>query len=103
MSKPQSNRSYLPESELRKHFNEMDIVGQADRGELLAIVLSSPLAPPEANQPQSTVSQMVEYRRSDLTLVCLAHRYLCPDGTIGGSGRPDPKVLRIGDTLYFKS
>jgi hypothetical protein len=29
--------------------------------------------------------------------VALAHQFLLPDGTLGGSGRPDPKVVVTED------
>jgi hypothetical protein len=32
--------------------------------------------------------------------VARAHRYLRPNGTLGASGKPDPKTVRIGRTLY---
>jgi len=28
------------------------------------------------------------------------HRYLQPDGTLGASGRPDPKRVNMGDVIY---
>jgi hypothetical protein len=33
----------------------------------------------------------------------LVHQYLRPDGKVGGSGRPDPKAVLDGDTLYLLS
>jgi hypothetical protein len=34
--------------------------------------------------------------------VMSTHRFLRPDGTLGGSGKPDPKELLVDDTMYFK-
>ncbi|MCY4437144.1 MAG: hypothetical protein OXE05_07405 [Chloroflexi bacterium] len=33
----------------------------------------------------------------NLRPVALVHQYLQPDGKVGGSGRPDPKWLRLPD------
>ncbi len=32
-------------------------------------------------------------------LIARAHRYLRPNGTLGGSGLPDPKWLRLSDRI----
>jgi hypothetical protein len=32
--------------------------------------------------------------------VALVHQYVRPDGSIGGSGLPDPKRVVIGGTVY---
>jgi hypothetical protein len=43
---------------------------------------------------------MVSYR-SGLQEIAKAHRYLFPDGRVGGSGRPDPKMmLCCGVVMY---
>jgi hypothetical protein len=46
------------------------------------------------------LSQTVEYYDGD-NRVALVHQYLRPDGTIGASGRPDPKALLEDGILYF--
>jgi hypothetical protein len=33
--------------------------------------------------------------------VAVAHQYLRPDGTLGASGRPDPKAIFSEDVLYI--
>jgi len=42
---------------------------------------------------------MIQYRRRDGPTVALAHRYLRVDGTLGASGRPDPKRLYLADEI----
>jgi len=32
--------------------------------------------------------------------VALAHRYLLPDGTVGASGKPDPKSMKHEGKFY---
>ena len=87
---------------MRRRFNEASYIERAERGELTVVVLypSDRLAPPEAGQKPGTLSQTISYRDLDGNEVARAHRYLCPDGTIGGSGRPDPKRLLQDGVLY---
>ncbi len=42
---------------------------------------------------------MVLYSLPDSTPVALVHQYVRPDGTLGGSGLPDPKVLVVGNEV----
>ena len=42
------------------------------------------------------MSQTVDYLSLDGQLVARVHQYQRPDGSVGGSGRPDPKWLRVG-------
>jgi hypothetical protein len=43
----------------------------------------------------------VVWRDANGTLVADCHQYLRPDGSIGASGKPDPKRLRIGNVVYI--
>lgn len=52
-------------------------------------------------QPVCTRSQAVAYVLDDGTRVAVVHQYLRPDGSIGGSGLPDPKrLLWHGEILF---
>lgn len=53
-----------------------------------------------ANEPFCTRSQMVSYRDPTGNEVARVHQYLRTDGTIGASGRPDPKRLLVDGILY---
>jgi len=53
-----------------------------------------------ANEPFCTRSQMISYRDVQNNEVARVHQYLRPDGKIGASGKPDPKRLLAGNTLY---
>ncbi len=57
-------------------------------------------SPAPAREPFCTRSQILEYFDTAGTKLAIVHRYLRPDGRIGASGRPDPKVFLDGDTLY---
>jgi hypothetical protein len=55
---------------------------------------------PKASEPYCTHSQMISYRDPDNNEVARIHQYLRPDGSIGASGKPDPKRLLHDGTLY---
>jgi hypothetical protein len=53
-----------------------------------------------AGEPFCTRNQIVSYLDPDGSEVARVHQYLRRDGTLGASGRPDPKKLRDGDVIY---
>ena len=53
-----------------------------------------------ANEPFCTQSQMVSYRDTENREIARVHQYLRADGSIGASGRPDPKRLLEDGVLY---
>ena len=57
--------------------------------------------PERVSQPKGTHSQVIRYVDANGKWVLEAHRYQRPDGTVGASGRLDPKRLRIGNTIYI--
>jgi hypothetical protein len=83
-------------------FNEGRFVERAASGELQIRVKpeSEHPAPAAAEEPAGTLSHILQYFDSAGLLVAQAHEYLRPDGTVGGSGRPDPKWLFIDETIY---
>lgn len=44
---------------------------------------------------------MVWYYDESLEGVALVHQYLRPDGSLGGSGKPDPKRLLLDDEILY--
>ena len=52
-----------------------------------------------ANEPFCTRSQMVSYR-DGAQEIARVHQYLRTDGTIGASGKPDPKRLYENGILF---
>lgn len=56
--------------------------------------------PPPAGHPNGTLSQIVYYTDRAGNRVAVVHQHLLSDGTIGGSGRPDPKYLRHDGVIY---
>jgi hypothetical protein len=58
-------------------------------------------SPPRAAEPDCTRSQSIAYTDKDGKKVAKVHQYLRKDGSIGASGKPDPKSLRIGNIVYY--
>lgn len=56
-------------------------------------------AQPRASEPHCTRSEIVSYVTEGVE-IARAHRYLRPDGTLGASGKPDPKAFFDGRTLF---
>jgi len=82
-------------------FNDGHYWERAQKGELTMVTIENRHpALTLANEPFCTYSQMVSYRDQDNNEIARVHQYLRPDKTIGASGRPDPKRLLIGSTLY---
>lgn len=44
---------------------------------------------------------MISYLDTNGQEVARVHQYLQPDGTLGASGKPDPKRLLQGGVLYI--
>lgn len=86
---------------MRQLFNDGRIVERSQSGDLNAIIeRSRHPALPLANEPFCTESQQVSYYDADGNEVARAHQYKRTDGTIGLSGKPDPKRLFQDGTLY---
>jgi hypothetical protein len=88
-------------TQLRARFNAGNYVGRAAAGELGVQVLNEHRTSRKSGQPRGTRSQIVGYfDRQTGDLLALAHQYRRPDGSIGGSGNPDPKLVREGGIIY---
>jgi hypothetical protein len=90
---------------LRKMFTEEKILERAEKGEIDVLVKEERHpARPLANEPFCTKSQLLGYYDKPFSeLIATAHRYLRTDGSIGLSGKPDPKsVLHKGRQYHLK-
>ena len=85
---------------MRNHFNTSDLPTQVQRGELIEGLWKDRHLPRPRNEPHCTRSQMLIYWSEQRQPVALVHRYLRPDGSLGASGRPDPKRVVVGDVVY---
>lgn len=93
-------RRVTPE-QLRKMFNEGNYYHRSRRGEFVRHVLESDHAPPLADEPFCTLSQIIAYWDRQGKEIARVHRYIRPDGTMGASGLEEPKRLLHEGILYF--
>lgn len=91
---------YITRAELRQRFNELRVDERIRRGEVSTRVLVSSPAPPGLPFPEGTQSQRIAFIDATGRQFAVAHQYRKPDGTLAGSGRPDPKELLVDDMLY---
>lgn len=83
-------------------FNDGKYWEKVQRGTLYARLMSNQHpGSPKARVPICTRSQYLIYSNNAGQKVAGVHQYLRPDGTLGASGRPDPKELLIDGTLYI--
>jgi len=87
---------------MRARFNALRIAEREGDGHVMLVILDDAAAPPKAGQVAGARSQFIEYRE-DRRPVAKCHRYLKPDRTIGGRGRPDPKWLRVENEVWTPS
>ena len=87
---------------MRERFNRGKYWERMLRGEFKPVVIDqgNPQPDVKAKEPLGTVSQTVSYRDVHNDEVLRVHQYLRPDGSLGGSGMPDPKRLFENGTFY---
>lgn len=73
---------------------------RTERGEIKAIVVHSGTPNPDLGLPPGSVSQLISYRDFNDLELARAHQCLLPDGSIGASGKPDPKRVLKDGKLY---
>lgn len=83
-------------------FNEGKYWEQVKQGTLRSVlVANNHPSSPRAKVPVCTRSQYRIYVNQNGVKVAAVHQYLRPDGTLGASGRPDPKELLLNGVLYI--
>jgi hypothetical protein len=88
--------------ELRRMFNEERLYEQSKTGALRSVLTKEKHPSPQpAGEPFCTRSQMISYINAEGREIARVHQYLRPDGTIGGSGKPDPKRMLHEGTIYL--
>src|SRR2546421_11855540 len=85
---------------LRKIFNDNGYWNLVKHGQLFEKVYREEPAQKRSGEPPGTLSQIVAYLDTQGRQVAIVHQYLRKDGTIGGSGRPDPKKLFYKGNIY---
>lgn len=88
---------------IRHLFNGSQYIEDIRNGVLLpSYVRNVHLPKPEkVNEPWCTHSQYIRYVDNKGKWCVEVHQYLRPDNTIGGSGRQDPKRLRLRGQIYI--
>ncbi|MCK4388475.1 MAG: hypothetical protein KAW00_06845 [Dehalococcoidia bacterium] len=103
MSPPLSDEvKYVPKESICRMFNESQYPLMIAKGQLMPQFLRNDhlKKPEEKKEPDCTRSQMIRYSDKAGHWAVEVHQYFRADKTIGGSGRPDPKRLRIGNTVF---
>ena len=100
MEEPPRTR-YVSATELRRIFNELRLAEAVAAGKLsIRLRKDKDPSPPAASEPLCTRSQAVAYLDDQGSRVAVVHQFLRQDGSLGASGRPDPKmVLHRGEIL----
>jgi hypothetical protein len=88
------------EAALRKRLAAGDYLNRAAHGEF-GCCLGDEKIPDSPDEPPGTRSLTVSYVNDARERVFLVHLYLRPDGSIGGSGKPDPKWLFEDGVVYI--
>jgi len=80
---------------IRRVFNEGQYYQRALDGEFqMRVVRNQHCEKPPPGEPTCTHSQIVYYYSQGGDAIAVVHQYRRPDGTLGGSGKPDPKSLQ---------
>lgn len=88
--------------ELRSMFNNGCFRDRLRSGELRAVVkVSSHPSPEKAIEPVCTLSEILAYLDDNDQRIALVHQFTRRDGSIGGSGLPDPKLLLVDGIWYY--
>ena len=94
---------YVGAKKIQQAFNKRQLYSRLLAGELQASIRDdnhlNRARAANLRMPHCTCSQMVAYLEQG-QLVTIVHQYLQPDGTLGGSGQPDPKWLRVGQDIW---
>jgi hypothetical protein len=90
-------------AQIRQMFNQGRYYQRLLGGELYEdIKRDSHPSAPAAHEPQCTRSQLVIYRDTATgEKVAHVHQYRRIDGSLGASGRPDPKRLLFNGVVYY--
>lgn len=107
MSPSSSPIKGVPAWKLQLLFNSSQYPGLIINQRLEKIVLKSKLMQePNLTQkglPPGTKSEVIVYRNRAKDLYVKVHQYLLPNGTIGASGKPDPKAMKLNGVMYVYS
>lgn len=97
---PEADVEWVSPDIIREIFNREQFYQQTLDGRLKTVIKKDrhPDFPP-TGEPICTRSQIVLYYDQDDRWIALVHQYLRRDGTLGGSGKPDPKRLHYQNRI----
>ena len=90
----------VSEWRLRRRFNRGRYYERVLSGQLTTRMKQTHPSRTAANEPFCTWTQEVFYIDSANQEIARVHQYLRPDGTLGASGLPDPKMLVENGIAY---
>ena len=102
LSSDKEDVNWVPSARIRALFNNSQYSEKIKRGLLQKIVLKKTLLqnPTQKGEPEGTYSEVILYKDQGADFFAIVHQYSRPDGSIGASGKPDPKRLRIQGKIY---
>ena len=87
------------DSERRALYHILQVRAKLADGRAYIVVVREMTSPPRGNFPTGSRSQIVSIRLSvNDWLLCLAHRYVGPDGE--ELTEPDPKYIQLDDVVF---
>jgi hypothetical protein len=98
------------DDELRRLFREAGYLASTLSGQFMmrpygrqSLYQSPPVPDAREPEPAGTLSGLVEITDpSNNQRIAIAHRLLRPDGTLGASGLPDPKMVFLEGIIYLQ-
>ena len=96
-------KAYVSPDDLRTIFDRGRYPERAQSGELVRRELVRGRPSLSSAHPADAISRRVAYCDHEGRELAVAHELILPDGTIGGSGRPDPMRVDEDGTLYIST
>jgi hypothetical protein len=86
---------------MRRLFHEHQCLDKIDNKQLRPVLLKERHCDPtKSGQIFCTYSQIISLQDTQLNEIVRVHQYKKPDGTIGGSGMPDPIRMFLEGIVY---
>ena len=92
---------FVSEVEVRRIFNENRYFERMQEGEFRSRIVKQNRRRGGDRRVRNAMSQTVEFFDMQGRRVALVHQYRMKDGRMGGSGKPDPKVVVHEGVIYF--
>ena len=96
-------KAYVSPDDLRDIFDRGRYSELARAGELIERELVRGRPSLSSARPAEAISRRVGYYDDTGRELAVAHELILPDGTIVGSGRPDPMRVHVDGTLYIST